>query len=92
MVKLGLAPIVLHLKERRGLPTVGQRVQVSVRNEIELWQGSQRVQYQVGEVYLGTVTVVDDDHLFDLRTDSGALHRIYARETAFEIEPVTDSR
>jgi hypothetical protein len=87
MMKLGLAPIVLQPTRRaRGLPNVGQRIEVSVCNELELWQGAQRVQYRVGEVFVGTVMAVVDNELLDLLTDSGEQVRIYAREAAFEIE------
>ncbi len=87
MMKLGLAPIVLQpMRRARGLPTEGQRVEVSVCNELELWQGARRVQYRIGDVFEGTVTAVVDNELLDLLTDSGERVRIYAREAAFEIE------
>ncbi|MEI6777677.1 MAG: hypothetical protein WCK70_12330 [Chloroflexales bacterium] len=87
MIKLGLAPIELHFKDKRGFLKEGQRVRLTIRSGIELWQGNLRIQYRDGETYEGMVTFFDDG-LVDLLTDSGELMRVYARDAAFDFEPI----
>lgn len=86
MFKSGLSPIEFRPRRLKALPGVGQQVLVRVQKEIELWQGSQRVRYREGHVFMGTVEAVGDDGLLDLHLIGGQLMHVHARDVAFAIE------
>jgi hypothetical protein len=65
----------------------GQAVQVTIRKAIELWQGSGRVRYAEGDVFMSTVMAVGDDGLLDLHILGEQPMRVHARDMAFSIEP-----
>ncbi|NTU80962.1 MAG: hypothetical protein HGA45_16540 [Chloroflexales bacterium] len=86
MFKLGSAPLEFRPRGAKALPQAGQKVLVTVRKDVELWQGSRRVRYCEGESYEGTVADVADDDLIDLYIAGGEQMRIHARDVSFEIE------
>ncbi|NTW02915.1 MAG: hypothetical protein HGA19_16810 [Oscillochloris sp.] len=86
MIKLDLAPIAFQPRTLKALPKEGQRLRAVACKAGELWQGTQRVQYRVGDTYLGVVAAVSEDGLIDIYTDEGLNLRIYSRDRAFEIK------
>lgn len=69
-------------------PAVGDRVRVTLRRDMQSWQGSKLITIPAGLTYEGVAVDVDTQGFFELVDASHNRHKFYLLDSALRIEVI----
>jgi hypothetical protein len=68
------------------LPKAGERVRVTLRRDIESWEGKERVVIPAGTSYEGVAAHIETEGFFDVMGDGGQQKKFYIFDSSIQVE------
>lgn len=73
-------------------PAEGDRMRITLRRDVQSWQGNKLITIAAGTTYEGTATAADTQGFFELIDAANHRHKFYLLDSALQIEVVASIR